>query len=49
MDGLRAISDEMDNLARAVAREQVASLRLIDPSWSQIDLALRQARIPMAA
>jgi hypothetical protein len=48
-DGLRAISVEMDALAREVAREQAPSLRYLDPSWNQIDLALRQARIPIAA
>lgn len=49
MDGLRVISAEMDNLAREVAREQVASLRVLDPAWSQIELALKQAIIPLAA
>jgi hypothetical protein len=49
MEGLRAISTEMDALAREVAREQSPSLRYLDPSWTQIDSALRQARIPLAA
>lgn len=49
MDGLRVISAEMDDLARSVAREQVSSLRLVDPSWSQVDVALRQAMVPRAA
>ncbi|ATY30600.1 hypothetical protein [Sphingomonas psychrotolerans] len=49
MEGLRAISVEMDALAREVAREQAPSLRNLDPSWSQVDAALRQARIPLAA
>lgn len=49
MSGLLTISSEMDALAREVAREQDASLRLADPSRVQIDEALRKARIPAAA
>lgn len=49
IDGLRAISSEMDALAREVAREQVTTLRLADPSWAQIDEALRKAYVPAAA
>jgi hypothetical protein len=50
MDGLRAISVELDTLAIEVAREQVAGLRnLQQPSRYQIDEALRKAYIPAAA
>lgn len=49
MEGLRVISAEMDDLARAVAREQVSQLRSIDPSWAQVDSALRHAMVPRAA
>lgn len=48
MEGLRAISIEMDTLARDVAREQAPALKQLDPSWLQVDAALRQARVPVA-
>lgn len=49
MDGLLAISCEMDALAREVAREQAASLRAIDPTRMQIDEVLRTTYVPAAA
>lgn len=49
ISALLAISVEMDTLAKEVAKEQVATLRYIDPNWLQIDEALRNARIPLAA
>lgn len=49
MDALLTISTEMDALAKEVAREQVTTLRYAEPTWSQIDEALRRAYIPAAA
>lgn len=49
MSALLAISSEMDALAKEVAKEQVATLRYADPSWLQVDEALRKAYIPAAA
>ena len=47
--GLTTISAEMDVLAKEVAREQVTALRYVEPSWPQIDEALRKSFIPAAA
>lgn len=46
---LTTISIEMDALAKEVAKEQVASLRTVEPSWSEIGKALRESYIPAAA
>lgn len=47
--GLLTISCEMDALAKEVAREQLAGVSFGEPSWLQIDEALRKAYIPAAA
>ena len=46
---LSTISVEMDVLAKEVAREQLAGMTFGEPSWTQIDEALRKAYIPAAA
>ena len=46
---LLTISCEMDTLAKEVAREQLAGMSFVEPSWLQIDEALRKAYIPAAA
>lgn len=46
---LLTISCEMDTLAKEVAREQLAGVSFVEPSWLQIDEALRKAYIPAAA
>jgi hypothetical protein len=49
MTGLLTISCEMDSLAKAVAKEHSLALQAIEPSWTQVDEALRKAYIPKAA
>lgn len=46
---LTTISVEMDALAKEVAREQLAGVSFGEPTWTQIDEALRKAYIPAAA
>jgi len=48
-NGLTTISIEMDALSKEVAREQLAGVSFGEPSWTQIDEALRKAYIPAAA
>lgn len=48
LNGLLSLSVEMDELARDVAREQNASLRLVTPNWNQVDETLRKAWVPAA-
>lgn len=47
MDGLLAISSELDDLAKQVAREQ--GLYQASPSWDQVYATLGNARVPSAA
>jgi hypothetical protein len=49
LSGLSTISVELDNLAKEVAREQLAGISFGEPTWTQIDEALRKAYIPAAA
>lgn len=46
LSALLTISCEMDTLAKEVAREQLAGVSFGEPSWLQIDEALRNAYIP---
>ncbi len=45
-DGLLVVSVEMDALAQAVAREQLAYFSAEEPTWGKINEALRAAQIP---
>lgn len=49
MQGLLSISCELDKLAKDVAREQLGGAPTSDPSWTEVDVALRRTFIPPAA